>query len=161
MDVQNEGEANYKYPNNVVEMEDASLQADGESITHNSNDTDTFNTEAQEEACGHDIQLTRKDILQIGHININGIPECKNDVKNSRLHQAIDEHDFQIVGIIEINQCWHLLEEDNRWRSCTKGWWEASKASIAYNVKDGELSSSFQPGGIMLLSLNTCAHQVL
>lgn len=31
---------------------------------------------------------------------------------------------------------------------------------MAYNVKDGELSTPFQPGGTMVLSLNTAAHRV-
>ena len=118
-------------------------------------------TISHDEAYGDVIGLRRENVLRIGHININGLPESKDDEKNLRFKQAIDDHSMDIIGLSETNRCWHLLEQDHRWRERSKGWWETMQASIAYNIRDGELATPFQPGGTMILSLNESAHRII
>ena len=118
-------------------------------------------TISHDEYFGEEVSLRCDKILRIGHININGIPESKEDSKNDRIRQAINDHDMQIIGISETNRCWHLLNEEDRWISRIKGWWETSKSSVAYNVKDGELSTPYQPGGTLVLSVGEPAHRVI
>ena len=81
----------------------------------NSNDTnDTVNDDTDDEGYGDELYPCRNNFLRIGHVNINGIPESRNDIKNVQLRQAINECEMQIMGLSEINRCWHLLEEDDR-----------------------------------------------
>ena len=110
---------------------------------------------------GDRINLRKDKILRIGQININGITETKDSEKDTRIRQAINEYGFQIVGIQETNRCWHLLDEEDRWYNRIKGWWETSHSSVAYNTKDGELATAFQPGGSIVLSINAAAHRVM
>lgn len=126
-----------------------------------SDEENSISSEIRNEVYGDTITLRQERILRIAQININGIPESKDEEKNVQLRQAINDYDLQIVGLSETNRCWHLLEEDNQWRNRTKGWWETSHSSIAYNVQDGELSTSFQPGGTTVLSINEAAHRVM
>ena len=118
-------------------------------------------TISHEEEFGDTIGIAQEQVLRIGHININGLPESKDDAKNELFCLAMAEHDMHIVGVTETNKCWHLLEEEDRWKSRSKGWWESSSTVIAYNIKDNELSSPFQPGGTMVHSINKSAHRVI
>ena len=134
-------------------MEDVSQQPQ-EEITRGSSSV------AHDEQFGDTLGNRKEKILRLCHLNVNGIPELKDDVKNDSLRQAINEHEIQILGLSETNRCWHLLEEENRWKPRIKGWWESAQSTIAYNMNDGELSTPFQPGGTMILSLNDAAHKV-
>ena len=162
-DTQHEGEANVGRLQVVEELRDASHTATG----LQSQSSDLLEADQVQDGCletdlpyGDMLGPRRNQILRIGHININGIPELKDDEKNIRIMQAINESEMHIVGVTETNRCWHLLEEENRWRQRSKGWWETLHSSVAYNVKDGHMSTPFQPGGTMVLSCNSSAHRV-
>ena len=163
-DVQQEGEIIVDHLQNVVDLEDISHAATGlrSPISIQSEGSNLYDISTESDVLyGDRLGLRNDQSLRIGHININSIPELKDDEKNIRIRQAINECGFQIVGLSEVNRCWHLLDDDHRWRQRTRGWWEALNTSIAYNIKDGNLATPFQPGGTMVLSCNTSAHRVL
>lgn len=101
-----------------------------------------------------------EDELRIAFININGIPATNDDSKNIRLFEAIAESQIDIIGMTEINRCWHNVEEEHKWRNRTRGWWESSNNTIGYNTKDCA-SGAFQPGGTLLTSIDKPAHRII
>ena len=44
-----------------------------------------------------------------------------------KLYEAIEDQQIDIVGMSEINRCWHVVDEESRWREQTFGWWESPK----------------------------------
>ena len=65
-----------------------------------------------------------------------------------------------IIGISETNRCWKHIPDNHRWEERTKGWWESSKSCISYNYKDCN-TSSYQPGGNILLSIGKATHRII
>jgi hypothetical protein len=60
--------------------------------------------------------------------------------------------------MVELNKCWHLLKESDKWKDQTRGWWESSHSNLGYNRNDNSLSSSFQPGGTAVISVGSMCH---
>ena len=93
-------------------------------------------------------------------MNINSIPTLNSSPKNNMIYQSLVKAEADIVGFSETNRNWNKMESDHRWYERTKGWFESSKSSIAHNVRDIE-STTYQPGGNLLLSINKASHRVL
>ena len=142
-------------------MEDNSQQlqltSSEDDITENNNDIHTI----EGDAYGDCIKLQPKsDNLRIGFININSIPSSNQHEKNDELRHAINEYGIDILGMAEINQNWYKIEDSKRWRQRTQHWWEAVHHSESFNQHDVS-PSSFQPGGVSLMSFNKTAHRVI
>ena len=114
----------------------------------------------EEEIFGDSIENKYDNELRILHMNINGIPVSKEDEKNNLIFQALEKSKADIIGMTEINRYWPKMQEKDRWRQRTFGWWETSKTTIGYNAMDST-NSTFQPGGTMVLSINKPAHRVV
>ena len=99
-----------------------------------------------------------RDILRIGFININGIPNFNDHSKNDHLFQSIVGLQMDVMGLAEVNRDWSKISTNHGWRSRTRGWWEASKLVISYNRNDCNMTDS-QPGGTILCSINKLAHR--
>ncbi len=99
--------------------------------------------------------------LRIGFININGIPDSNTHEKNHSLYTAMMKLDPDVVGLAEVNKHWQSISSDYQWRNRILSWWESSHSSIAYNIKDIKSSSSFQPGGVILQSINKATHRII
>ena len=113
------------------------------------------------EYCGDKLSGNQVDCLRIGFININGIPDSNTHEKNHSLYKAMMKMDPDVVGLAEVNQHWRAISSDHHWRHRTLSWWETSHSTIAYNIKDVKTSSSFQPGGMILQSINKAAHRII
>jgi len=111
------------------------------------------------EAFGDKIKEKNENELRILHTNINGIPLAKEDGKNDLIFQALARNQIDIVGFTEVNRYWPNMNEKDRWRQRTHGWWETSNTTIAYNNKDST-NSTFQPGGTMITSIGKPAHRI-
>jgi hypothetical protein len=81
--------------------------------------------------------------LCIGFININGMPFTAENPKNKLIYNSIENKQIGILGLAELNRCWHLLPEKDKWSDRTRGWWESSHSMISYNQRDMVLSSAF------------------
>ena len=116
--------------------------------------------DGEEEIFGDKMKEKNNNELRLIHTNINGIPVSNEDEKNNLIYQAIAKTQADIVGLTEINRYWPKMKDKDRWRQRTFGWWETSKATIGYNTKDS-VSTSFQPGGTMLLSIDKPVHRII
>lgn len=100
-----------------------------------------------------------KDILQVGFININGLPSFNEHMKNERIFAALKDNSFDVIGMAEINKNWGRIDLEQSWRSRMQPWWESSKTVQLYNIQDcGQ--SDFQPGGTITHSINRCTHKI-
>ena len=69
--------------------------------------------------------------------------------------------DPDIMGIAKANQHWRSMSSNHQWRNRSLSWWETSHSSIAFNTKDIAARSSFQPGGVILQSINKAVHRII
>jgi hypothetical protein len=118
-------------------------------------------TVAELEYLGDNMKSKSRNTLRIGFININGVPESSNHHKNKQILNIINDSNIDILGMSELNRCWHKLRISDRWQERTRGWWETQKTVLAYNLNDNELSSDFQPGGSSITSINRPAHRII
>ena len=120
---------------------------------HTTNDNDIYGDDIKQKSHNN-------KILRLCFININGLPNNSEHPKNTALFQAIQSTQIDIIALTEINKCWHKMEEKERWRTRTKGWWETSHSTITYNTKDSD-AKQFQPGGNIITSIDKAAHRVI
>ncbi len=99
--------------------------------------------------------------LWIGFININRMPLTSEHPKNKLIYNSIENKQISILGLTELNRCWHLLPDKDKWNERTRGWWESSHSTISYNRKDTILASAFQPGGSAVISIGQTSHRVI
>ena len=109
---------------------------------------------------GGDITSKRQNTLRIGFLNINGIPTKNDHPKNLSLYEAIKSHEMDVIGLAETNKCWHTLDTRDSWKSRTTGWWQASKATFAYNTTDCH-SKKFQPGGTLQITNGRTTNRII
>lgn len=109
---------------------------------------------------GDDITVKNTDILRIGSLNINSLPNDNDDSKNTSLRKAINEYEIDILGIQEANTDWHKLDVPQRWNQRTRDWWEARHNTIAFNTADTERETIYQPGGTIITTINKATHRV-
>ena len=102
----------------------------------------------ESEAFGDEIIYKQDDMMRIGFLNINGIPQSNDDIKNINTKAAIDICDLDHVGFAEVNHQWAAIDIDHQWQERIKPWWEHSKSIEAYNHKDIH-NNPFQPGGVI------------
>ena len=134
----------------------------GKDYTDNTNGREKEKTKEKQqdnEEFGDKIGEKNDNELRLLHININGIPMTKEDRKNDQIFQVLARNKIDIVGLTEINRYWPKMNEKDRWRQRTQGWWETSKTTMAYNTKDST-NSTFQPGGTMITSIGKPAHRI-
>ena len=136
---------------------DMSIESDEEhqerQYIHTTNDNDIYGDDIKQKSHNN-------KILRLCFININGLPNNSEHPKNTALFQAIQSTQIDIIALTEINKCWHKMEEKERWRTRTKGWWETSHSTITYNTKDSD-AKQFQPGGNIITSIDKAAHRVI
>jgi hypothetical protein len=81
-------------------------------------------------------RINNESTLRIGFININGLLSRTEHPKNKQLYNSIETKQISILGLVELNKCWHLLPDKDRWKDGTRGWWESSHSSLGYNRKE-------------------------
>ena len=124
--------------------------------------TNDDNFDEDSDHCGDPLVANDNEhILRIGFVNCNGIPPLNTHAKNSSIYTSLADHSFDIIGMTEVNLCWHKITSSQRWHSRTRGWWETSSSVLAYNTNDIDTTSSFQPGGTLQVSINKAAHRVI
>lgn len=106
-------------------------------------------------------KINQEETLRIGFVNINGLPPTTANPKNRNIYNAITNKQIGILGLSEVNKCWHLMKEKDKWRNRTRGWWECSHNVFGYNRNDSDFSSVFQPGGTANISIGNTSHRVL
>jgi hypothetical protein len=106
-------------------------------------------------------RINQDKVLRIGFININGLPQYLEDPKNKLIFNSIKDKQIGVLGLSEVNKCWHLLPDKDKWKDCTRGLWESSHSTFSYNRRDNKLSRNFQPGGTGLVSIGSSSHRVI
>jgi hypothetical protein len=110
---------------------------------------------------GDQIKIKQDQTIRIGFININGLPMTTDNPKNKIIYNSITNKQINIIGLAETNRCWHKLKEKDKWKNRTRGWWESSHSTFGYNTRDGDIATTFQPGGTALISINNTCHRVI
>ena len=100
------------------------------------------------------------DQIDIGVVNIHGIPKTTAHPKNLNIYENITNYNFDIIGLTETNCYWPSMPEENRWNERIRTWWNKSKASFAY-LKHPILPDLHQPGGAMCVALNNTTNSVI
>jgi hypothetical protein len=101
------------------------------------------------------------NVLRIGFLNINGFPASTSHPKNKQILIIINQYRINIIGMAETNRNWNRLKEKDKWQNRTRGWWETQRTVLAFNTRDSILASDFQPGGVLLTSINKPAHRII
>ena len=116
--------------------------------------------EVEEEIYGDKLTKKQPETIRLLFLNINSIPATNNSPKNDMLYQSIVASEADVIGMSETNRNWYQIDTDHRWHERTKGWFENSHTILAHNTTDIE-SSSYQPGGNLLLSIGKASHRVI
>jgi len=91
--------------------------------------------------------------------NANGIANNKQGaVKLDCLHLFMEEQEIDIMAMMELNTAWDCLDYRNRLPAKTCRLWEANLWSVVHNKQD-KYGDDFQPGGTMIVVLNTLSHR--
>jgi hypothetical protein len=118
--------------------------------------------QASEEYVGNQIRrINTGTTLRIGFLNINGLPPSTDDPKNKLLYNSITNNQIGILGMTELNKCWHLLPDKDKWKERSRGWWETSHSNLSYNRNDNTLSTVYQPGGTAIISIENTSHRII
>ena len=143
-----------------VQLESSELQTEERNEGTEIPNEETASTGNHEDSHAYD-KLPHKNnqITRITFININGLPQEKDNIKNKQLFNSIENSQTDIIGLTETNLRWHKLSQRNQWTERTQGMWESSNYSIGYNQKDAG-TSTFQPGGTMTISIGKTSHRV-
>jgi hypothetical protein len=113
-----------------------------------------------DEEYGDSINNKLNQVLRITLININVLPEFTSHPKNGMIFQALDTTKTDILLMNETGKCWHKVNEKHKWPQRTRGWWESSKSTCAYNTQDIS-NTAYQPGGCLVTSINKASHRIL
>ena len=138
----------------------ASPENDGEDERRNTRHNDETTRSEENEGFGDNLFPLDENTLRVGYVNINGLPDFNDHSKNSILFEAISSLNPGIMGMSEINRCWRHIPYDHRWADRTRGWWESSNSCVSYNRKDCN-TSTYQPGGNILLSTGKATHRII
>jgi hypothetical protein len=143
-------------------MEENDTSQPQQNVDNNTRNNQIDISEDTVEYVGDTIRRINEDhILRVGFININGVPSSSEDPKNKLIFNSIADSQLGIIGMAEMNRCWHLLQDKDKWRSRTRGWWESAHHNLGYNKQDKELSTAFQPGGTATISTNSFCHRII
>ena len=113
---------------------------------------------------GDELQFNRESYdgsLLCLSLNLNGIQHENWKAKNNKLKTFLKNYNFDIMGFQEVNINWDKVQSKDIWEERTMGWWkEGSTCTKAYNTQD-ILSSTHQPGGCMVTSVNNVKRKVV
>ena len=97
--------------------------------------------------------------FSIVYRNVNTMPTYNHNYKNGRLKQFILTHDYDIVGLSEMNKHWYKVPSDNQPHQCLHTWLENSYIKYAFNHAVPP-EGYFQLDGVLQISLSSAANQV-
>lgn len=109
---------------------------------------------------GDEICAKNDNTLRIGFQNVGGFPTTFGKLKEDNIRLGLQEWDFDIFGMAEINLDWRVLKEQERFPHRTKEWWEHQHLSWAHN-QNSPPRQARQYGGTALFSINKAAHRVM
>ena len=99
--------------------------------------------------------LTRKpqDCVRILLHNTGGLGfatnvRSKQTLKMERLKKLIIKHDFDFVGLTEVNKDWRRIEHENTIWGATTGWREHRRIQVAQNTTKASLKTDLLIGGV-------------
>jgi len=69
----------------------------------------------------------------------------------------ISQHQIDIVGLVETNTCWDLLNYEHRLLHKMQGWWETAHWSLSFNQMD-TFREIYQLGGTAIITINVISH---
>ena len=114
--------------------------------------------------CGDQLTENKNELLQIGLIINNVLPNSNfnSHIKNHLTYRVNTKLDPDIVeGLAEVNWNWNRVSSIHQQRNQTIRRRETLHTSLVYNTKDILNNSPFQPGGIILQSINKLLHRMI
>jgi hypothetical protein len=97
-------------------------------------------------------------VLRIGSLNIGTFPGNKTHQKLQPLHEFIQRHDFDILGLQEMNTNWKKKVMTEQVTELTHGWFTQFRLNIAY-YKNYQLEETHQPGGVAQWAIGSVANR--
>jgi hypothetical protein len=93
------------------------------------------------------------DVLLVAFLNIQTLPEKRWGMKNFDLSNLIREYNFGHIGLVEPNQNWYLLQEEDRLRESFCGHFNRGQFTFtsAHNIHD-KTSGKYQIGGTVSIT---------
>jgi len=98
-----------------------------------------------------------RDITRIGFLNINTFPLQTQDAKYLQLRQYTTGHDFDIIGMAEINRCWSSANISLQ--DLLTEWFPMIQVTQSYNQMV-KVNSSFLAGGVAQIAIGGTASRV-
>ena len=90
--------------------------------------------------------------------NIKSLPDYNSEVIFT-LYSYIEDEDFDIIGLTEVNKYWLKVSFENTETCRFSKWFELTYKATAYShVKHFE--HTFLPGGVLQLTYNSLANRV-
>jgi hypothetical protein len=106
---------------------------------------------------GHKFHKKLEGHFRIGLCNINSLPIYKKHSKNDLLIQDIEDGEFDVFCLTEINVAWHNIINDDRIAERFRGKLEFAKYITSHNT-DKDYKTKQQSGGTMTICTgNICA----
>ena len=84
--------------------------------------------------------------------NVNGLGYTNKSVKSDSIRKVIVENKLDVMGLAETNINWSKIRRPHTLAQTCKKWFESSKATVSYNMKDRKKASKYQPGGTAVIS---------
>ena len=103
---------------------------------------------------GNQIDEKQHNQINIGFININGLPKLSKDPKNINIKCKLHKYNFDIFGFAETNCNWPLMATEDKWHERIRDWeFDKSKSVLAYNTT-AVMKELHQPGGTLTMTIN-------
>jgi exonuclease III len=93
----------------------------------------------------------------IGRINGGGRVQSPKIMK---LREALIKHNFDIVGLSEVNKDWRKIPQSDTMWNLTDGWFEYRRLKTSINNMV-PATSQVQFGGTILMAVNRCAYSIV
>ena len=112
------------------------------------------------EAWGDFLAQKLPNTIRIMFQNVQNLPTFNDHLKNKVLLGTFLDYQIDVYAMNEVGVHWLNVDEKNRMYNRTKGWFERSEISLAYNSTE-KPSSEHQWGGTAVMSVNKMAHQFM
>jgi hypothetical protein len=125
------------------------------SPTHISPSTETLN----DKPWGNMLHRKNDNTVRLAFRNIKSLPTKAENNRNDELIQDINDGEFEILGLAEINLCWNNLCEKDRIKERFRGCFESSHFVTSYN-RDSDFRDKRQFGGTAIISKDRSCHRI-
>ena len=96
-------------------------------------------------------EAAETDTIRFGTYNINTFPKL-GSLRSRRLRQEL--HDFDCIGMSELNKNWYKINAQDSFRRRIDGWWNRHKTRHTW-LRDFDWATEYQQGGVSISTIGT------